>query len=112
MASFFAEITLVQCQGICEEKENNHESFVVQSPDFPCDPFSVILEFIPVSGCWGCRGRAGEGGTAGTTDPGERWQHGYCSARGIVAQGVEELAGQQYSHCFYPFGLKLLLNSS
>lgn len=94
------------------KKESNHESFGVQSSDFPCNSFSIILEFIPVSGRGGCRGGAGEGGTAGTPDPAECPQHCCRSARVTAAQGLGQLAGEPYSHYFYPFRLKLLLNSS
>ena len=62
----------MQCQGIYKNKENNQESSGVQQSDFRCDPFSVILEFIPVSGRCGCRGAPGEGGTTRAADPGER----------------------------------------
>lgn len=79
MAAFFAEITLVQSQGICEEKESNHESFGVQSSDFPCGPFLGTFLFLVVGSAQGELGKKEQhtlgnvGSIAGTR--GKKEQH-------------------------------------
>lgn len=63
----------MQCQGICEDKENNHELSGAESSDFSF-LFSAILELSPISGCLSCMGELGK----------EGWQEKQTSGNGRV----------------------------